>query len=94
MYCPVFFGAKAPLGPATVMSDLILKANKSLNLNNQETYSPELSFMVLLNPLQSYKVLDGTVWSSSAPTMVCICGKSPNSDFLGQTGQKKGLHLH
>ena len=26
---------------------------------------------------------------SSAPTMVCICGKGPNSDFLGQTGQKK-----
>ena len=25
----------------------------------------------------------------SAPTMVCICGKSPNSDFLGQNGQKK-----
>ena len=25
----------------------------------------------------------------SAPTMVCICGKSSNSDFLGQTGQKK-----
>ena len=21
--------------------------------------------------------------------MVCICGKSPNSDFLGQIGQKK-----
>ena len=25
----------------------------------------------------------------SAPTMVGICGKSPNSDFLGQNGQKK-----
>jgi len=25
---------------------------------------------------------------SSAPTMVRICGKSPNSDFLGQTGPK------
>ena len=25
----------------------------------------------------------------SAPTMVCICGKSSNSDFLGQTGQKR-----
>ena len=48
------------------MSDLILKENQSLNLNNQETYSPELSFMVLLNPLRSYKVLDSTVWSSVA----------------------------
>ena len=25
----------------------------------------------------------------SAPTIVRICGKSPNSDFLGQTGPKK-----
>ena len=25
----------------------------------------------------------------SAPTMVRFCGKSPNSDFLGQTGPKK-----
>lgn len=25
----------------------------------------------------------------SAPTMVCICGKSPNSDFFDQTGPKK-----
>ena len=25
----------------------------------------------------------------SAPTIVHICGKSPNSDFLGQTGPKK-----
>ena len=26
---------------------------------------------------------------NSAPTMVCICGKSPNSDFFDQTGPKK-----
>ena len=27
----------------------------------------------------------------SAPTMVCICGKSQNSDFFDQTGPKKVL---